>query len=68
MKEGKIFAMLMPTLVFVLFAVITTVGAYLILAHHRGWKAGVLGGVIALLFFAGLFVGILALLKSWSQP
>lgn len=60
--------MLMPTLVFVAFTVMSTVGAYLIVAHHRGWKAGLLAGVLTLLFFAGLFAGILALLSHWRQP
>lgn len=60
--------MLMPTLVFVAFTVMSTVGAYLIIEHHRGWKAGLLGGALTFLFFAGLFAGILALLSSWRQP
>ena len=56
--------MQMPTLVFVVFTVVSTAGAYLIIAHHRGAKAGALGGAFTVLFFALLFWGVHALLRQ----
>ncbi len=47
-----------PTLLFALFAVFSTAGAFLALYHWRGWKVAVAGAVATLLFFAALFAAL----------
>jgi NADH:ubiquinone oxidoreductase subunit 3 (subunit A) len=47
-----------PTLLFVIFAVLATVGAFLALYHWRGVKAGIAGAVASLLFFIALFAAL----------
>jgi len=54
----------MPTLLFVVFTLVSTAGAYLIVAHHRGPRAGTLGGTLTFLLFALLFWGVHALLRQ----
>jgi len=56
--------MVMPTILFLLFALLSATGAYLILAHHRGRLAAVCGAVVTLVFFAALFAGVVALLSK----
>jgi NADH:ubiquinone oxidoreductase subunit 3 (subunit A) len=56
--------MFLPTLVFVLFALFSVVGAYLLLSHYRGRRAGVVGALLTLLFFAALLVGLLSLFRQ----
>ncbi|HVT59079.1 MAG TPA: hypothetical protein VHR45_11840 [Thermoanaerobaculia bacterium] len=56
--------MLLPTILFVLFALLAAAGAYLILSHHRGRVAGIAGALATLLAFAALFWGLLALLRE----
>jgi hypothetical protein len=53
--------MFLPTLVFALFALFSGVGAYLLLSHYRGRRAGLVGALLTLLFFAALLVGLLSL-------
>jgi len=53
--------MLLPTLLFALFTLLSGAGAYLILAHHRGRRAGWTGAVLTLLFFAALYAGLIVL-------
>jgi hypothetical protein len=55
---------LVTTAVFVLFALLATAGAYLVLARQRGRAAGLWGAFATLLFFAALFAGVLCLLRS----
>jgi hypothetical protein len=56
--------MLLPTLLFAVFALLSGVGVYLILNHQRGRTAGLLGATLTLLFFAALYVGLLALIRE----
>jgi len=46
--------MWLPTLLFTLFALLSTLGALLVVRHHRGWAAGLLAATATLLFFLGL--------------
>lgn len=56
--------MLLPVLLFSLFALFAAVGAYLIAAHLRSRKAGVWAAAATVLFFAVLFAGVLTLLQQ----
>jgi hypothetical protein len=56
--------MLLPTVIFLLFTVISTGGAYLITAHVRSRRAGFAAAAATLLFFVALAAGLLALLRS----
>jgi hypothetical protein len=56
--------MMPPNLVFWLFALLATAGAYLIAAHHRGRIAGLGAALLTLFFFAAIFAGLVALLRG----
>jgi drug/metabolite transporter superfamily protein YnfA len=56
--------MFLPTLIFALFALFSGIGAYLLLSHFRSRKAGVVGAVLTLLFFAALFAGLVTLFRQ----
>ena len=56
--------MFLPTLIFALFALFSGIGAYLLLSHFRSRKAGVVGAVLTLLFFAVLFAGLVTLFRQ----
>ena len=56
--------MLLPWILFVLFALLSAVGAYLALANARSRTAGIWGALLTLLFFAVLAVLVLALLRD----
>ncbi|MBV8199466.1 MAG: hypothetical protein JOZ15_02475 [Acidobacteria bacterium] len=56
--------MMSPNLVFVLFALLAAAGTYLIVAHRRGPLAGLGAATLALIFFAVIFAGLVALLAS----
>jgi hypothetical protein len=56
--------MMSPNFVFVLFALLSTAGAYWITAHRRGRLAGLGAALLALIFFAAIFAGLVALLRS----
>jgi hypothetical protein len=56
--------MWMPLLLFGLFTLFSVAGAYLVTAHSRGRKAGILAGLLTALFFAGLLFGVLALIRQ----
>ncbi|HEX6864312.1 MAG TPA: hypothetical protein VF414_15890 [Thermoanaerobaculia bacterium] len=56
--------MFLPIALFLVFALLCAVGAYLILAHHRSRAAGVWAALGTTLFFGLLFFGLLALLRS----
>ena len=60
--------MFLPTFLFLLFTVLSAVGAYLILAHLKGRKAGAMAALGTVLFFAVLFAGLLVLLRSAGFP
>lgn len=56
--------MLLPTLLYALFALLSGAGAYLMLTHHRSRTAGALGAFLTLTFFAALYAGLLALFRE----
>jgi hypothetical protein len=56
--------MLLPLLLFLLFTVLSTAGAYLVLSRHVSRAAGIWGAVAALLFFVALAWGLVWLMRS----
>jgi drug/metabolite transporter superfamily protein YnfA len=56
--------MWMPILLFVVFALLSAAGAYLVVAHWRGRRAGIVAALLTVLFFAGLLLGVLALMRN----
>ena len=56
--------MALPTILFALFALLSGVGAYLLLAHFRGRVAGIVGALLVFLFFAVLYLGVMALIRE----
>ena len=60
--------MWVPQLLFVLFATLSAIGVFWILAHHRSRTAGVVGAVVTLLFFVALYSGVLYLIAPALQP
>ena len=56
--------MSLPTILFALFALLSGVGTYLLLAHFRGRVAGILGALLVFLFFAVLYLGVMALIRE----
>jgi hypothetical protein len=56
--------MWMPLALFLVFALLSVVGAGLAAAHWRGRAAGVWAGLLAMLFFAVLLAGLWGLLRS----
>ena len=59
--------MLLPTILFVAFALFTATGAYLLFAQ-RSRGAGAVAALLALLFFAVLYYGVLRLIASGATP
>lgn len=55
--------MWVPTLLFLLFAVLSAAGVYLIVAHHRSRTAAVIGAIVTLLFYLVLYAGVLYLIR-----
>jgi hypothetical protein len=53
-----------PLGLFLLFALLSVVGAYLAVANWRGRSAGVWAALLTLLFFAALLAGLWGLLRS----
>jgi hypothetical protein len=56
--------MWMPLALFLLFALLSSVGAYLAVAHWRGRKAGAWAAAGTVLFFGALLAGVWALMRS----
>lgn len=56
--------MWLPFLLFGLFTLLSIVGAYLVAAHWRGRRAGILAAVLTALFFGAVFAGLLALIRQ----
>jgi len=50
-------------LLFGLFTVLSVAGAWWVAAHLRGRRAGILAAALTALFFAALFLGLLALIR-----
>lgn len=65
-------AVIVPSLLFALFALFSAGGAYFLTAQTRGRNAGIVAALLTLFFFALLFVGLLLLMPpesiSWSRP
>ena len=55
--------MWLPSLLFILFAVFSAVGVYLILAHHKGRRAGIAGALVTVLLYVALYAGVLYLIR-----
>jgi drug/metabolite transporter superfamily protein YnfA len=56
--------MWMPLVLFVVFTLLSIVGAYLVVAHWRGRRAGIVAAMLTALFFAALLAGVLALMRN----
>jgi drug/metabolite transporter superfamily protein YnfA len=56
--------MILPFVLFLLFALLSVVGAFLAVGHLRGQKAGLWAAAATTLFFAALLAGLLILLRS----
>lgn len=57
-----------PTALFVLFALLAAVGVYLAARSQRGHRAGLIGAMLTLLFFAALGAGLAVLLREMPHP
>jgi drug/metabolite transporter superfamily protein YnfA len=58
-----------PSILFVLFALSSSIGAFLIVSHvRRSRVAGVAAALLTLFFFAALFLGLLALMPRDTLP
>lgn len=64
MPAGSLFA----AVLFTLFALLSAVGAYLIAAHFRGRRAGLLAALSTLAFFAALAAAMVALFAGFAAP
>jgi apolipoprotein N-acyltransferase len=60
--------MLLPVILFVLFAIFSTVGAYLVVAHHRGRGVATAAAAATLAFFVLLFWWISVLIQEAGLP
>lgn len=56
--------MSLPLLLFGLFALLSVVGAYLVTAHLRGRRAGIVVAALTALFFGAVLAGLLALIRQ----
>jgi hypothetical protein len=56
--------MWMPLLLFLVFTLLSVIGAYLVAAHWRGRRAGVVAALLTALFFAAVLAGLLALMRN----
>ena len=55
-------AFVVPSILFVLFALFSAGGAYFLTAQTRGRTAGIVAALLTLFFFALLFLGVLFLI------
>lgn len=55
-----------PSILFLLFAVLSAVGAFFITAQYRGRATAVVAALLTLFFFAALFLALLAILPEGS--
>jgi hypothetical protein len=56
--------MWLPLLLFGLFMLLSVVGAYLVTAHLRGRRAGIVAAALTALFFGAVLAGVLALIRQ----
>ncbi|MFL6292300.1 MAG: hypothetical protein ACJ759_15510 [Thermoanaerobaculia bacterium] len=61
-------AVIVPSLLFALFALFSAAGAYFLTAQTRGRNAGIVAALLTLFFFALLFVGLLLLMPPEGLP
>ena len=57
----------LPASLFVVFALVAAAGAYLVGAHFRGHRAGLLAALGTLAFFAALGAAMWALLGAYAR-
>jgi hypothetical protein len=57
-----------PSILFVLFALFSSAGAFLIASHYRSRAAGIVAALLMLFFFAALFLALLALMPQGTLP
>jgi hypothetical protein len=58
----------LPSVLFGLFALLSSIGAFLIVSHFRSRAAGIAAALLTLFFFAALFLGLLALMPRDTLP
>ncbi len=61
-------AVIVPSILFALFALFSAAGAYFLTAQTRGRNAGIVAALLTLFFFALLFVGMLFLMSAEGLP
>lgn len=61
-------AVIIPSILFALFALFSAAGAYFLTAQTRGRNAGIVAALLTLFFFALLFVGMLFLMPAEGLP
>lgn len=68
---------IVPLILFVLFALFSSIGAFLIVTRYRGDRgdrgdgsraAGIVAALLTLFFFAALFLGLLVLMPPGTLP
>jgi drug/metabolite transporter superfamily protein YnfA len=57
-----------PSILFVLFALFSSAGAFLITSQVRSRAAGIVAALLTLFFFAALFLALLALMPRGTLP
>lgn len=57
-----------PSILFVLFALFSAAGAFLITSQVRSRAAGIVAALLTLFFFAALFLALLALMPQGTLP
>lgn len=55
--------MWVPTVLFLLFAVLSAAGVYLIVAHHGSRRVALLGALATLLLYVAIYAGVLYLIR-----
>jgi hypothetical protein len=53
-----------PLVLFGVFTLLSIVGAYLVAAHLRGRRAGIVAAALTALFFGAVLAGLLALIRQ----
>lgn len=61
-------AFVVPSILFVLFAVFSAAGAYFLTAQARGRTAGIVAALLTLFFFALLFAALLLVMPKEGLP
>jgi predicted permease len=57
-----------PSILFVLFAVFSSAGAFLLVSQYRNRAAGIVAALLTLFFFAALFLALLVLMPQGTLP